>query len=175
MTDADLVARLKQNDERAYREVLDRYGDQLFAYLVHLTGDPALAEDIVGETYLRMVERIGSYTFTGAPFKAWLYRIAHNLAINALKRSSRIVGVNDLDRVLPPITDPALRVVRQIEAEELRTALGYLTDDQRQVLLLRFVAALSTSEIAALLERNENAVKQLQFRALRALERQLQR
>ena len=92
MTDAELVARLKANDDAAYREVVARFGDPLYGYLYSLTGDHHLSEDILSETYLRMVEKIDTYTFYGAPFKAWLYRIAHNLAITALKRAQRLVG-----------------------------------------------------------------------------------
>ena len=92
MTDAELVARLKANDDAAYREVVARFGDPLYGYIFSITGDHHLSEDILSETYLRMVEKIDSYTFYGAPFRAWLYRIAHNLAINALKRAQRMVG-----------------------------------------------------------------------------------
>jgi RNA polymerase sigma-70 factor, ECF subfamily len=179
VSDADLVARLKDRDDDAYREVLERYSDPLYSYLYGLTGDTQLSQDILGDTFLRMVEKIDSYTFYGAPFKAWLYRIAHNLAINALKRARFTVGVEDLDRVAKPVTDPAIRVAAQIEEEELRAALRAalpeLTEEQQQVLMLRFVEGQSPSEVAQTLGKSENAVKQLQFRAVRSLERLMQR
>src|SRR5919199_3557031 len=99
VTDAELVARLKANDDEAYREVVARYGDPLYGYIYSITGDHHLSEDVISETYLRMVEKIDTYEFYGAPFKAWLYRIAHNLAINALKHARFTVGVEDLERV----------------------------------------------------------------------------
>lgn len=175
MTDAELVARLKANDDAAYREVVARFGDPLYGYIYSLTGDHHLSEDILSETYLRMVEKIDAYTFYGAPFKAWLYRIAHNLAINAMKRVQRLVGAEALESVAPPVDDPAARIVAQLEADELRTALAELTEEQQQVVLLRFVAEQSTAEVAQALEKTENAVKQLQFRALRSLGRLLER
>ena len=173
MTDAELVERLKAYDDDAYREAIARYGDALYRYVYSLTGDHHLCEDVVGETYLKMIEAIGGYTYYGVPFKSWLYRIAHNLALNALKRASRTVGVDDLDRVARPITDPAIRIADRLEAAEVRTALDQLTDEQRQVLLLRFAAGQSPREVAQTLEKSENAVKQMQWRALRALERLL--
>jgi len=66
-----------------------RHGDPLHGHIYSITAIHRLSEDVIAETYLRMVEKIDSYTFFGAPFKAWLYTIAHNLAINALKRAPR--------------------------------------------------------------------------------------
>lgn len=173
VTDEELVARLKSNDDEAYREVVSRYGDALYAYIYHLTGDHHLSEDVLGETYLRMVERIDSYTYYGAPFKAWLYRIAHNLAINTLRQRQRLV--QDVPEQSSPDDDPAAQVSARLEAEELRQAIGQLTDEQQQVVLLRFVADQPSSEVARVMEKTENAVKQLQWRALRSLGRLLNR
>jgi RNA polymerase sigma-70 factor, ECF subfamily len=175
VTDAELVARLKANDDAAYREVVARFGDPLYGYIYSLTSDHHLSEDILSETYLRMVEKIDTYTFYGAPFKAWLYRIAHNLAITALKRAQRLVGAEALESAASPVDDPAITIVARLEADELRTALGELTEEQQQVVMLRFVAEQSTAEVAQALEKTENAIKQLQFRALRSLGRLLER
>jgi RNA polymerase sigma-70 factor (ECF subfamily) len=166
---------LKANDDAAYQDVVARFGDPLYGYIFSITGDHHLSEDILSETYLRMVEKIDTYTFYGAPFKAWLYRIAHNLAINALKRAQRMVGSVALDSAAPPVDDPAATIVAQLEAEEVRAALAELTEEQQQVVLLRFVAGQSTGEVAQALDKTENAVKQMQFRALRSLGRLLGR
>jgi RNA polymerase sigma-70 factor (ECF subfamily) len=175
VTDADLVARLKANDDAAYREVVARFGDPLYGYIYSITGDHHLSEDVLSETYLRMVEKIDTYTFYGAPFKAWLYRIAHNLAINALKRTRRLVGADAIEAAAAPVDDPAATVAARMEADAVRAALAELTDEQQQVVLLRFVAEQSTSEVAQALAKTENAVKQMQFRALRSLGRLLER
>jgi RNA polymerase sigma-70 factor (ECF subfamily) len=173
VTDAELVAGLKANDDQAYREVVARYGDPLYGYIYSITGDHHLSEDVIGETYLRMVEKIDSYTYYGAPFKSWLYRIAHNLAINTLKRARHTVGDAELETAGPPADDPATTIEARIEGEELRSALSELTEEQQQVVLLRFVAGQSTGEVAQALEKTENAIKQMQFRALRSLGRLL--
>jgi RNA polymerase sigma-70 factor, ECF subfamily len=171
VTDAELVARLKANDDQAYREVVARYGDSLYGYVYSITGDHHLSEDVIGETYLRMVEKIDSYIYYGAPFKAWLYRIAHNLAINVLRRARRDVGETAIGHA--EAADPAITIDARLEAEELRQALSELTEEQQQVVLLRFVAGQSSGEVAQTLEKTENAVKQMQFRALRSLGRLL--
>jgi len=175
VTDAELVARLKANDDAAYREVVARFGDPIYAYIYSITGDHHLSEDVLSETYLRMVEKIDTYTYYGAPFKAWLYRIAHNLAINTLKRSRRLVGTDALETAAPPVDDPATTVAARLEANDLRVALAELTEEQQQVVMLRFMAEQSTAEVAQAMEKTENAVKQLQFRALRSLGRLMER
>jgi len=175
VTDGELVARLKANDESAYREVVARFGDPLYGYIYSITGDHHLSEDVLGETYLRMVEKIDSYTYYGAPFKAWLYRIAHNLAINAVKRTRHTVGVEAIDAAALSSDDPATTIAERAEAEALRAALTELTEEQQHVVLLRFVAEQSSAEVAQALQKTENAVKQLQFRALRSLGRLLER
>lgn len=171
MSDADLIARLKANDDEAYREVLARYGDALYAYVYRLTGDQQLSEEVVGDTYLRLVERIGEYVHTGAPLKAWLYRVAHNLALNALRRTGKLS--TELPEIEAPAADPAAEVVARMEAAELHTAITRLTEDQQQVVLLRFVAGQSSAEVAQALEKSETAIRQLQLRALRTLGRLL--
>lgn len=179
MSDADLVTRLKDRDEEAYREVLDRYSAPLYRYLYGITGDAQLSQDLLGETFLRIVEQIDRYTFQGVPFKAWLYRIAHNLAINAITRDQHLVAVPDLEQVARPITDPAIRIADQLEEAALRVALRAalpeLTEEQQQVIVLRFLEGLSLAATAETMGKNENAIKQLQFRALRALERLIER
>jgi RNA polymerase sigma-70 factor, ECF subfamily len=175
VTDAELVVRLKANDDAAYRDVVARFGDPLYAYIYSITGDHHLSQDILSETYLRMVEKIDSYTYYGAPFKAWLYRIAHNLAISALKRTRHLVGAEALESAAPPVDDPAVTVAARLEASELRDSLAELTEEQQQVVMLRFVAGQSTAEVALAMDKTENAIKQLQFRALRSLGRLMER
>ena len=170
VTDAELVAGLKNNDDAAFREVVARYGDPLYGYIYSITGNHHFSEDILSETYLRMVEKIDTYTFYGAPFKAWLYRIAHNLAINAMKRERHTVEIDPAVAVAPT-GDPAATLETRMEIEALRAALGELTEEQQQVVLLRFVAGQSSREVAEALDKNENAVKQMLFRALRSLGR----
>jgi RNA polymerase sigma-70 factor (ECF subfamily) len=110
------------------------------------------------------------------PLKAWLYRIAHNLAINALKRNGQRELVSDAAiEDQPASDDPAALVAAQFEAAELRIAMTHLTEDQQQVVLLRFVADQSPAEVAQTLEKSETAVRQLQVRALRSLARLLKR
>lgn len=174
MTDAELVRGLQANEDSAYREVVACYGDALYGYIYNILGDQHLSEDVLSETYLRMVEKIDSYTYYGAPFKAWLYRIAHNAAITSIRRARNVVGAAALDSLVAR-DDPAATVASHLQTEELRNAILELTEEQQQVVLLRFVGGQSSGEVAQALQKNENAIKQLQFRALRSLGRLLGR
>ncbi len=173
MDDAELVDRLKRYDAQAVSLIVERYGAALHRYVAAIVADSHLAEDIVAETYMRMLERIGDYKMTGAPFRAWLYRIAHNLAVNAVTRDRSVPGDALLARSEALSSNPAEAFEREELHETLRRSLKTLTDEQQQVLLLRFVAGMSIAEVAQQLHRSEGAVKQLQLRALRALGRLL--
>jgi RNA polymerase sigma-70 factor (ECF subfamily) len=173
MDDAELVTQLKYFDAEAVSQVVTRYGAALHRYVAAIVDDHHLAEDIVSETYVRMLEHIGAYTYRGVPFRAWLYQIAHNLAINAVRRERPVAGEDVLEQIVAPEPDPEWAVQRGEEHAALRRALLELSEEQRQVLLLRFVAEQSTAEVARVLQKSEGSVKQLQFRGLRSLARLL--
>ena len=173
MNDAELVERLKRFDDQAVRLVVAQHGAGLYRYISALVGDHHLAEDIVSDTYVRMLEHIAGYTYTGVPFRAWLYRIAHNLAVNAVRRSRVVPDEQALARAVAPEGDPAIAAERREEHAAVRQALATLTEDQQQVLMLRFVAEQPIAEVARQLQRSEGSVKQLQLRALRSLGRVL--
>jgi RNA polymerase sigma-70 factor (ECF subfamily) len=175
MDDAELVDRLKQYDAEAVSEVVMRYGAALQRYVVAIVGDHQLAEDIVSETYIRMLEHVRTYHYRGAPFRAWLYQIAHNLAINAVQRERPVVGEEVLEQIVSPEVGPEQAFQQGEERARLQRALLDLTEEQQQVLMLRFVADQSIAEVARALQKSEGAVKQLQFRGLRSLARLLRR
>lgn len=174
MGEAELVVRLKQYDPEAVSEVVKEHGLALHRYVAALVGDYDLAEDVVSETFMRMLAHIDTYTYR-APFRAWLYRIAHNLAINTVRCERPVAGEEVLARIVAGGDSPEQAVQQSEERAALRHALLKLTEEQQQVLLLRFVAEQSTAEVAGALHKSEGSVKQLQFRGLRSLARLLRR
>lgn len=171
MTDAELIQRLQAYDEEAYLEVVARYGNALYGYIYSLIGDHSLCEDVLIETHLRMVEHIDELNDPRVSLRPWLYRIAHQVAMTMLAHERRLVGIEDDDRLGHTITDPAIRVSSQLDTTLVRDGLAYLTDEQRSVVLLRFVANQSPEHVADILGKPEQTIKQLQWRALRSLER----
>ena len=170
--DPDLAdVRASQADRRAFGTLYRRYLDRVYGYAFYLLGDHHDAEDVTERTFLAALAAIGTFRDEGASFRAWLFRIAHNQVANTLRSRARRPA-DSLDVVEPPSaaeSDPAALVGAADEARTLRRALGALSTDRRQVLILRFVDGLSAREIGAVLGRSEGAVRVLQHRALREL------
>lgn len=171
---ADVLA--AQRDRAAFGVIYRRYLDRVYGYCFHLLGDHHDAEDVTERTFVAALAALDGYRDTGATFRSWLFRIAHNQLVNALRTRSR-ARVDPLDAVPEPSgpADPARLVSQAEESRRLRAALRRLPEDRRQVIVLRFVDGLSAREIGAVLDRSEGAVRVLQHRALRELARELDR
>lgn len=173
MSDAHLVQQLQAGDPLAYQHLVEIYGPPLQRYLNRLLGDPALGEELLAETYARVVEHINDYTDRGAPLAAWLYRIARNLAFLTYKRTRRTVGLECLARTADPTPEPSVLVGARLERQHLWALVQRLPPRQQQVLALRFIQGLDTPAIADILNLSPNAVRQLQHRALQNLAQHL--
>ena len=170
-----LIQRARQGDLAAVSELYNLHVDRIYQYARYRTGDDQTAEDITAEVFLRAIESLGSYNDQGAPFIAWLYRIAHARIIDFWRSSKR--------RQTAPLEDPLLQdgLVANDEAidvdflqhRSLWSALRQLTDEQQNVIILKFVQGLGNAEIALILGKTEGAVKALQRRALETLARLL--
>lgn len=166
-----LLAAAMQYDEAALGELYDRYEAKIFNYIYRRTGDEALAEDFTAQVFLRMLESIRDQKAWHSSFSGWLYRIAHNLVIDHYRRKGR-QGTVDIDEAAPTASeehDPEITVEQTLDAERLRAAIRRLTDEQAEVVSLRFLEGYSISEVAAMMNRTEGAIKALQYRAVATL------
>jgi RNA polymerase sigma-70 factor (ECF subfamily) len=128
-----------------------------------------VAEDLTGEVFLRMVRGLTTYEDRGLPFGAWLFRIAANL-VNEHYRQHKQMRVSALtEDERSDDTDPFERLAQQEEREQLLKALHALPAEYQDILILRFMRNLSHTEVAAILDKSETAVRALQHRALKAL------
>jgi RNA polymerase sigma-70 factor (ECF subfamily) len=151
--------------------IFDRYSDRVFAFIRVRTSDVHEAEDLTADVFLKAFRSMASYEERGAPFSAWLFRIARNTLTDTYRRAERmpiVVEEEEAERSLPPVEIEA-EVLRRLRADDVREALHRLTDEQASVLALRFFADLGTKDTAAVLGKTEGAVKALQHRAMRAL------
>jgi len=168
------IALAQRNDHGAYEQLYRRFVDQLYRYLYVRCSDAELAEEVLGELWLRVVQHLPHFRIPakGADqaFASWLYRIARNLSVDATRsRRKHIYGIPEIIESPEPLAEE--RVVAADERRLLEDALSTLTLEQREVILLRFHDDRSISEVAALTGRTETAIKGLQHRAVGALAR----
>lgn len=169
--DPDLAAvRAAQADRAAFGILYRRYLDRVYGYCFYLLGDHHDAEDVTERSFLAALGAIDRFRDEGASFRAWLFRIAHNELANALRSRGRRATTR-LDAVAEPEggEDPAGALDRADDARRVRHALEALSEERRQVIVLRFVDGLSAAEIGEVLGRSEGAIRVLQHRALREL------
>jgi RNA polymerase sigma-70 factor (ECF subfamily) len=170
----DLVVAAQAGEAAAFAGLYDEYAPRVYRYLSVRIQQPADAEDLLHRVFVKVIESIGRYRSTGVPFSAWLFRIARNTMIDELRARPNDLAIDSLDGVAQAgWDDPAGYAERAADRAEIRTALAGLTDEQRDVILYRFFADLSTQETAAVMGKREGSVRALQFRAIQALRRQL--
>lgn len=173
VTDSELVVRAKAGDEAAFTQIYERYAPGIYRYIYFRLGEPEMAEDLQAEVFLRMLEGIHRYEDRGWPISAWLYRIARDRTIDTMRRRRSRQHV-PLEVWGGMCDGPESSIADLLEYEELNRTLEHLTDDQRQVIQLRFMADLSIQEVAQKLGRTEGSVKALQHRGIQSLARRLQ-
>jgi RNA polymerase sigma-70 factor (ECF subfamily) len=169
--EARLIKRAQQGEESAVSQLYRDNVQAIYRYVYYRVGNQNVAEDLTAETFLRAIEGLDRYVYRGVPFRAWLYRIASARVVDHLRAQAR-ENVQPLDAIRHG-HDPGLEssVSTQLEIEKLTALLPRLTDEQQQVLILRFLSGHSVEETAALMDKTSGAIKSLQHRALRSLAR----
>lgn len=171
-SDLELMLRVKQGDVESFELLLKKYRLPLVGYLVRMVGDSALAEDLAQEVFLRVYQARQRYQ-PEARFTTWLYRIATNLALNALrKRRSVPAGVPEGKDELPAVASvadarPGIEEQLMISDREriIREAVQSLPENQRAAVILHKYQEVDYRHIAGMLNVSESAVKSLLFRA----------
>ena len=179
-TDKELAQRSRQGDEEAITLLVERYSPRLHRYLTRLGGDPAMAEDVLQDTWLRVMERIDSYD-PGRPFAPWLFAVARNRALDLLRQRTRqgrrVEPVNvDDDFQADPLdllADGSPSVLDQLAERDLyervEQTFGALPSELREVLTLRFHEQFRLEDIARVLRLPSSTVKSRLYRALEQL------
>jgi len=166
-----LVHAAQEGDRSAFAQLYDKYVEVVFRYVLFRVGDRELAEDVTSETFLRALRKIATVTYQGRDVGAWFVTIARNLVLDHVK-SSRYrleVATAEVDDSRPVEIGPEQQVLAGATRDALLACVGQLGDDQRECIVLRFLQGLSVAETAAVMDRNEGAVKALQHRAVRRL------
>jgi RNA polymerase sigma-70 factor, ECF subfamily len=157
-------------DPEALVAIYDEYSTRIYSYIYHRTGDAAAAEDLTGDVFVRMLEALQTERAWTTSLQGWLYRIAHNLVVDHFRRQSKRDGP-ELDERWMSSDDPTTSFEGLFSSHQLRTAMRFLTEEQRQVIVLKFAEGLSNVEVAEVMDKTEGAIKALQHRALEAMRR----
>ncbi|MBC2863899.1 ECF subfamily RNA polymerase sigma factor, BldN family [Streptomyces mexicanus] len=171
----DLVERAQAGEADAFGRLYDQYSDTVYRYIYYRVGGKATAEDLTSETFLRALRRIGTFTWQGRDFGAWLVTIARNLVADHFKSSrfrlevttGEMLDANEVER------SPEESVLESLSNAALLDAVRRLNPQQQECVTLRFLQGLSVAETARVMGKNEGAIKTLQYRAVRTLARLL--
>jgi RNA polymerase sigma-70 factor (ECF subfamily) len=167
--DALLIARACRGDREAIAALYQQHVQAIYRYIGYRVPDHAAVDDLTAEVFLRMVEGLPRFQRNGAPFEAWLYRIASARVADYYRERSRHPqeALSDIQ----PDSTISPEGVLQVEEEQvaLRAALRQLNEEHQDILLLRFVERKSHAEVAQLLGKSVTAIKSAQHRALHRL------
>jgi RNA polymerase sigma-70 factor (ECF subfamily) len=168
--EADLRERAAALEPAALAEIYDLFSGKIYSYIYHRMGDSAAAEDLTGEVFVRMLEAIRQDRTWTATLQGWLYRIAHNLVVDHFRRQSKRDGPELDERWMAPV-NPTQTFEGLFYSNQLRAAMRHLTEEQQQVIILKFVEDLPNAQVAEIMGKTEGAIKALQHRGLAAMRR----
>jgi RNA polymerase sigma-70 factor (ECF subfamily) len=171
LTDEDALIERAKTDPVAFGILYESYVKKIYNYIYYRVGNQHDAEDLTARTFFRALDHIDRYVNRGAPFSAWLYRIAHNLVANWHRDQSRrkMVSLEDIKLRVRRRDGPDQMAEKREEKDYLLTAIRRLPPDRQQLLILKFVEGMSNAEIGELMGRSEGAIKSLYHRTLLSL------
>jgi RNA polymerase sigma-70 factor (ECF subfamily) len=166
-----LVRAAQRGDGEAFGKLYDRYVDSVYRFIYYRVHDRALAEDFTSETFLRALRRIASINYQGRDIGAWFITIARNIVFDHSKSAryrlelttGDVLEGNDVD------AGPEYLVLTNLTNARLLEAVNSLGEEQKECIVLRFLNGLSVAETAAVMGKNDGAIKALQHRAVKRL------
>jgi RNA polymerase sigma-70 factor (ECF subfamily) len=170
-----LVSRAQAGDAEAFSSLYHTYVQPVYRYLLLRVMNSPLAEDLTAEVFVQAADALPRYSQRGLPFGAWLFRIARGRLIDYYRRTARRPVADLNEDLISDLPDPSETAEGVEAARALHEALGQLTDEQRDVIQLRFMEERSLEETAQAMNKTVSAVKALQHRALNTLNRLLGR
>jgi len=160
-------------NEARLASLYEEYYDKIAYYIYVRIGNRTEAEDIAGEVFLKALESLKSYKERGIPMQAWLFRIAHNLVVDHLRKMTKRKTVPiDTVQVEADINVVTL-AEKNIELERVNRAMEQLTREQREVLGLRFLGGLTSKEAGSILNKSDGAIREMQRAAIEKLRKLL--
>lgn len=163
-----IINRAKAGDADAVTRLYEMHVDKIYRYVAYRVPNDE-AEDITSDVFIRMVESLPQFTYTGVPFEAWLYRIASARVADFYRKNKRTTHVELHDHIKADNPQPEENIITSQEQQKIRDQLKQLGEEQQTLLLLRFVERKSHDEVAQIMGKSVTAVKTMQHRALQRL------
>jgi RNA polymerase sigma-70 factor (ECF subfamily) len=175
LTDENALVERARTDPAAFGMLYECYVNKIYNYIYYRVGNQHDAEDLTARTFHRALDHIDRYVQQGAPFSAWLYRIAHNLVANWHRDQSRrkFVSLEEVSLNIQRRDGPDQMAERNDEKDELLGVIRKLPPARQQLLILKFVEGMSNAEIGQVMGRSEGAIKSLYHRTLLSLREML--
>jgi RNA polymerase sigma-70 factor (ECF subfamily) len=169
----NLVHRAQQGDKGAFAQLYENNFDKIYRYVALRIGNKTEAEDVTQQAFLNALRSISSFKWKGTPFSAWLFRIAHNLVVDYLRKGKKQTTTPLDESLVDSDSNPQREAEYRLDIEQLVSATKQLTAAQREVISLRFAGELSVAEVAKVMGKSQGAVKALQHSAIVALRKVL--
>lgn len=168
-----LVERAADGDFETFGELYSIHLDRIYRYVFYQVKDKMTAEDITEEVFIKAWKAIGSCKGRGQTFSPWLYRIAHNHVIDNLRSQRKDLSIER--GTIDKVSGAELEMAGELERQELLELIARLPENQRQVIILKFIEGLDNFESGQIMGKSQGAIRVLQMRALAALRRKLGR
>ena len=163
-----LVEQAQRGETAAFSSLYEEFSQAVFRFLYYRIGDRQTAEDLTAEVFIRVIRSIRKYK-PRQPFRAWLFRIARNIAIDHQRKFGKRQEEELAETLTGNLISPEEATSLTIDSDQLKRALERLTPDQRDVIVLRFIGEMRIAEVAAALGKTQSSVKSLQSRGLLVL------
>lgn len=161
-----LIKRAKLGEKEAFGRLYEVYLDRLYRYIFYRVGNNReLAEDLVQSVFVKAWEKLD--TFQKGSFQAWLYTITKHNIIDYIRAQKKQISLDETIADEKEAIEEGVH--KKLEMQRIQHALKFLTVEQREIIILKFVEELPNQEIAKIVNKNETAIRALQYRALKEL------
>lgn len=173
--EARLIRQAQSGDAEAFAQVYDAYVERVYRYIYFRVSDEVMTEDLTSQVFLKAWESLDRYKVGRSPYIAWLYSIARNLVIDHYRTRKENLSLEDVILQAPREDAPDEQTELRFNLQAMRDGLQSLTEEQQQVLILRFIAGLPNENIAKMMNKREGAIRALQMRGLQTLAKYMEK
>jgi RNA polymerase sigma-70 factor (ECF subfamily) len=169
LEEARFVDQAKSGDPEAFARLYDAYVERVSRYIYFRVSEEIDTEDLVSQVFLKAWENLDRYKMGSSPFIAWLYTIARNLVIDHYRTKKDVLPLEEAIALPSEMEMPDEEAQTRFDLQAMRDALQFLTSDQQQALILKYIAGLPNDSIAKIMNKQEGTVRGLQMRGLQTL------